>query len=185
MILGALAAAALLSPAASGVKLAGYALEQTAVTRTYDPSYVRLKYPGGDVHPSKGVCTDVVIRALRPLGHDLQKLIHLDIKANPRRYPRVKRADTNIDHRRCSNQIPFFRHHGREHGIKPEQPDKWLPGDIVFWKLPSGLDHVGILSSNRNAKGWPLVVHNLGYGTNEEDVLWNWKMVARFRYPVK
>ncbi len=163
-------------------KIVAHAREQTTWGTRYDPAYVRLKYPGGDVPRDRGVCTDVVIRALRSVGYDLQKLVYEDKKRAPRAYPSRKR-DPNIDHRRCRELIPFFRRHGQELPIRPVNPSDWKPGDLVFWKLPGGLDHVGILSDRRNPEGWPLVIHNIRT-TAEEDVLWEWKVVARFRYPV-
>ena len=152
---------------------------QDGVTLFYDPSYVKLKYPMGDVPKVRGVCTDVVVRALRAVGIDLQKEIYLDKKRNPKRYKGLyytDRLDPNIDHRRVKNQQAYFASKG--YRVK----DKFKPGDIVVWKLPgSNLDHIGICSNKLNKKGEPLIIHNVGYGTKEEDVLREYIIVDHFR----
>ncbi len=152
---------------------------QVGVTTTYDPSYVKLKYPGGDIPISRGVCTDVVVRALRKLGIDLQVRIYKDKKAHPRRYKGLyytDRLDPNIDHRRVKNIQAYFASRGyRVH-------DAFKPGDIVVWKLPgSNLDHIGICSDKRNRHGEPLIIHNVGAGAKEEDVLRAYNIVDHFR----
>ena len=152
---------------------------QAREAAAYTTGYVRLPYPNGDLPRDKGVCTDVVVRALRHAGYDLQRLIHEDMKARFASYPRREaRPDANIDHRRCPNQAWFFRRYGRTLDLK----GGWRPGDVVYWKLPSGLDHTGVLSSRTNAKGEPFVVHNLGRCA-EEDVLRAWRIVGHYRYP--
>ncbi len=154
----------------------------------YDPAYYRIPYPGGDIPRGKGVCTDVVIRSLRRAGFDLQKLIHEDMlkawDAYPR-YPNRNSPDSNIDHRRVPNQRVFFRRHGRSCTLKPVSPRDWRPGDIVEWKLPGGPDHTGVLTDRLDSDGFPLVIHNIGAGPQEEDVLrtWTWKITGHFRYP--
>lgn len=165
-------------------QIALHAIKQTTWNTAYDPAYVRIPYPHGDVPPTRGVCTDVVIRALRSVGKDLQRLVHEDIVNSPRSYPHIRRPDTNIDHRRCPALKAFFRRHGRTLPNEAERSSykNWEPGDIVFWKLDSGLDHVGILTWPQASAGRPLVVHNLG-GTRQEDVLIAWKIVGHFRYP--
>jgi uncharacterized protein YijF (DUF1287 family) len=172
------------SPLSTGEKIATHAIEQTTWGTVYDPAYVRLRYPNGDLPRTMGVCTDVVIRALRSVGKDLQKLIHEDAKKHPTRYSRIEKLDRNIDHRRCPNQAAFFKAHGKQlsHAYKASSAQAWKPGDFVFWKLPNGRDHVGVVTMRRNADGKPWVVHNLG-GTRHEDVLTEWKLVGRFRYP--
>ncbi len=153
----------------------------------YDPAYVRIPYPGGDVPRGTGACTDVVVRALRAAGYDLQRLIHQDMRRNFSTYPKkwgLRRPDANIDHRRVPNQMRFFARHGvsltRE--VSPGTLSQWRPGDVVCWKLDSGLDHTGILSDRRSASGIPLVIHNLS-ACAEEDCLTRWKITGHFRYP--
>jgi len=152
---------------------------QVGVTLIYDPKYVRLKYPMGDVPKVRGVCTDVVVRALRGVGIDLQKEIYLDKKKNPERYKGLyytDRLDYNIDHRRVKNQQAYFASKGFR--VK----DKFKPGDIVVWKLPgSNLDHIGICSNKLNKNGEPLIIHNVGAGAKEEDVLREYHIVDHFR----
>lgn len=164
-------------------RIAAAALDQTTWGTVYDPAYVRIPYPNGDVARDRGVCTDVVVRALRTIGVDLQKAIHEDAKRRPGSYPAIKRRDSNIDHRRCPNQMAYFRRYAHPLPFQLDSKTKkeWKPGDIVFWKLPGGKDHVGILSFSKNAEGWPLVVHNIGRGPLEEDVLGEWTLVGRFR----
>lgn len=166
-------------------KIVAHAREQTTWGTVYDPAYVRLKYPGGDLPKEKGVCTDVVIRAWRVVGYDLQKLIHEDKTRRPAAYPKYpgqKGADRNIDHRRVKNMVVFFRKYGRELTRDLTKKDQWRPGDLVTWKLPGGLDHIGILTDRKNAQGLPYVVHNIG-GTREEDVIAAWQVLGHFRYP--
>ncbi len=155
------------------------ARSQVGRTTIYDPAYVKLKFPGGDIPISRGVCTDVVVRALRKLNIDLQKRIYYDKKAHPARYKGLyytDRLDPNIDHRRVKNIQAYFA--ARGYRIK----DAFKPGDIVVWKLPgSNLDHIGICSDRLNHKGEPLILHNVGAGTKEEDVLRAYHIVDHFR----
>lgn len=158
----------------------------------YDPAYCVLPYPNGDVPRGadgipRGVCTDVVVRALRAAGHDLQRLIHQDMKRNFRLYPRkwgLRRPDRNIDHRRVPNQMTFFGRRGQTltREVSPRTRAQWRPGDIVCWKFDNGLDHTGIVSDKTNARGWPLVIHNLSVCA-EEDALTAWRITGHFRYP--
>ena len=155
------------------------ARRQVGVTKIYDPSYVRIKYPMGDIDIKRGVCTDVIVRAFRGIGIDLQKEIYLDKKAHPDRYKGLyytDRLDSNIDHRRVKNLQVYFRAKG--YSVK----DRFLPGDIVVWKLPgSNLDHIGVCSDRLNRRGEPLIIHNVGYGAKEEDVLRSYHIVEHFR----
>jgi uncharacterized protein len=153
----------------------------------YDASYKRIAYPGGDVARDRGACTDVLIRALRNAGIDLQQRIHEDMRAHFALYPPRKdlsRPDTNIDHRRVANHLVFMRRHGQRLPIETtgDALKTWLPGDLVYWKLSSGLDHCGVVSNVRNADGLPLVIHNLGRAA-QEDCLTAFKIVAHYRYP--
>ena len=133
------------------------ARQQIGVCVSYDSRYRSMSYPGGDVEPSTGVCTDVVIRALRVNGKDLQRLVHEDIAAEPSAYPR-RANDTNIDHRRVPNLRVFLGRHGKALAtvFTPGTRPTFQPGDIVTWKLPGGKDHIGLLSDKKDAQGWPL-----------------------------
>lgn len=162
------------------------AKEQYRRGAVYDPAYVKIAYPGGDVAGDRGVCTDVVIRALRAAGYDLQKLIHEDMKAGRfSTYPRRERKpDPHIDHRRVPNQIHYFRRFGKSltQKVGPDTLSQWKPGDIVFWKFDNGIDHCGIVSDERTRSGLPLVIHNLG-GVHHDDVLTAWRITGHFRFP--
>lgn len=155
--------------------------EQRAV---YNASYMRIAYPNGDVPITQGACTDVVIRALRRAGFDLQKLIHEDMQKRWSDYPRKGDApDSNIDHRRVPNQICFFKKYGRELTTSVESDDlkHWQPGDFVYWKA-YGRDHTGVVSDAIGPSGYPMVIHNIGECI-EEDCLTAWPIVGHYRYP--
>ena len=159
---------------------------QVGVTLLYDPAYVSLKYPNGDVPIIRGVCADVVIRAFRAQGQDLQKLVHEDMKRHFAAYPRtwgLKRPDPNIDHRRVLNLETYLRRRGfRRNGSFV--PADFAPGDIVSWRLPGGYPHIGLVSDRKSAdgSGRPLVIHNVGAGAKEEDVLYAWPQAGHFRW---
>jgi len=153
----------------------------------YDARYVRMAYPGGDVPADRGACTDVVIRALRHAGYDLQKLVHEDMKRHFRLYPQkygLRRPDRNIDHRRAANHMVFLKRHGRELpvSIQGTAAASWQPGDLVYCYLPGNIAHCGVVSDRRNGQGLPLVIHNCGQAA-EEDVLPYWQIIGHFRYP--
>lgn len=159
------------------------AKEQVGRTRGYDPSYRRLGYPMGDVPLETGVCTDVVIRAFRKAGIDLQVLVHEDMKANFSRYPRqwgLRRPDPNIDHRRVPNLQTFFRRNGRSLPVTRTAAD-YHPGDVVTWKLSSGVPHIGLIADVRKGDR-PLVVHNIGSGAQMEDVLFAYELTGHYRW---
>jgi uncharacterized protein len=168
-----------------GQRLAAAALELTKVQVTYDATYFSISYPGGDVPANKGVCTDVVVRAYRKLGIDLQKLVHEDMKANFSRYPQkwgLKKTDTNIDHRRVPNLMTFFSRKGQVKAITQKGAD-YLPGDVVSWDLGRGLTHIGIVSAQKSADGQRyLIVHNIGAGQVLEDCLFNFKITGHYAY---
>jgi len=147
----------------------------------YTGKYYAIKYPNGDVPADRGACVDVVIRAFRHAGYDLQKLVHEDAKKV--QYLRIVVPDTNIDHRRCPNLIQFFRRHGTELPLVAKGKMMYRPGDVIFWKLPDGLDHVGVVSDRISKNGNPMIIHNIGPETCETDVLHRWKIVGHFRYP--
>ena len=156
------------------------ARSQIGRTVRYDPAYTALDYPMGDVPIAKGVCTDVVVRALRQQGIDLQQLVHQDMKANFPAYPNrwgLKRPDPNIDHRRVPNLEVYFTRHGWA------VQDGYRAGDIVTWRLAgSGLPHIGIVS-DRKQGDTPLIIHNIGAGTREEDILFRHEIAGHFRQP--
>lgn len=161
------------------------AREQVGVTLSYDPTYRQLDYPGGDVPLTTGVCTDVLIRALRHQGLDLQEALHRDMRAHFAEYPRhwgLRRPDANIDHRRVPNLMTYFRRQGW--ALPPSQvAGGYRAGDIVAWDLGGGLTHIGILSDRRAAGGEPLVLHNIGRGAQEEDILFRFRIIGHYRLP--
>ncbi len=172
--------------AQSGEKIVAAARKQIGVTTAYVPDYVSLDYPNGDVPADGGVCTDVVIRALRVgLEKDLQKLVHEDMAANFSAYPKnwgLKRPDKNIDHRRVPNLMSFFKRKGYQIALtEPVDWSKFLPGDIVTCIVPKNLPHVMIVSDKKTDKGVPLVIHNIGGGAQEEDCLSMFKITGHYR----
>ena len=163
------------------------ARSQVGVTKRYDGSYVALKYPGGDIPMETGVCTDVVIRALRKgYTQDLQKLVHLDMKANFAKYPKIwglKRTDRNIDHRRVPNLQTYFKRMG--YALKlTDKPENFKAGDLVTSMLPGNLPHIMIVSDKKNAKGVPFIIHNISGGAQEEDGLFDYKLTGHYRIPL-
>jgi uncharacterized protein YijF (DUF1287 family) len=165
---------------ATAQRLVASARSQIGVTVGYDGGYRRLAYPNGDVPIETGVCTDVVIRAMRGVGIDLQREVHEDRKRHPDRYAkRDSRIDRSIDHRRVPNLQAWFASHAEV--LRPSTDVKdFKPGDIVSWKLPGGLDHIGIVSDRRVAAR-PLILHNISRGTQEEDVLFEWTVTGHYR----
>ena len=160
------------------------ARNQVGVTVTYDPAYVALSYPGGDVPREKGVCTDVVIRALREGKKiDLQKLIHEDMKSNFAKYPKIwglRRTDRNIDHRRVPNLRTYFERKGCALPVT-KKTGEYQPGDLVTCTVPPNLPHIMIVSDRRSSGGVPLVIHNIGRGTREEDLLFTYPLTGHYR----
>lgn len=166
-------------------KLIEGALAQTKEEVIYDPSYVVIPYPGGDVPRNRGVCSDVIVRAYRAAGVDLQKEVHLDMKKNFSKYPKrwgLKRPDPNIDHRRVANLMTFFARKGTSLP-RSRRLDDYLPGDLVAWDLGRGVLHIGLVSDRKSLAGRYLVVHNIGAGPRLEDVLFDWKIIGHYRYP--
>lgn len=151
----------------------------------YGSPYRTIPYPNGDVPRTEGVCTDVIIRALRNAGLDLQKLLHDDIARAPSAYPMVHAANANIDHRRVKTLLPYFKRHFAQLGTDPDQLGDWLPGDVVFMDtLPKpGPDHIGIVSDRLGPHGRPLIVNSWtdGYQTSEMDLLGGVPVTHRFR----
>lgn len=165
-------------------KIIASAIKQTKVTRTYDPAYVKLAYPGGDVPMSTGVCTDVVIRAFRSINIDLQKEVYEDMRENFAVYPRnwgLNAPDTNIDHRRVPNLMTWLKRQGKAKPVTQNGQD-YQPGDIVTWDLGGGQQHIGLVTNIPVNSQRLSIVHNVGSGTKVEDVLFKWKPIGHYRY---
>jgi uncharacterized protein len=167
-------------------RLSAAAIERTHHTVRYEPAYVRIPYPGGDVPADTGVCTDEVVRSYRALGVDLQKKVHEDMVQNFSAYPRkwhwlLGKPDSNIDHRRVPNLMIFFQHKG-ETLPTTNQAEDYNPGDLVTWDLGGGIPHIGIVVAERAAGGRHMVVHNIGQGPRMEDVVFQWKITGHYRY---
>lgn len=166
-----------------GKKLVQSARSQIGVTVEYDPAYRRLDYPGGDVPKKTGVCCDVVVRALREQGCDLQSAVHEDMRKDFRAYPAkwgLKKPDANIDHRRVPNLMTYFQRKGFAQSTETNA-ELFAAGDIVTWNLGGGITHIGVVSDRHNPKGIPFVIHNIGRGTQEEDVLLQFQIIGHYR----
>jgi len=171
---------------AGGADLVKAARTQVGVTVIYDGSYRSLKYPGGDLPLERGVCTDVVVRALRSARSiDLQKNLHEDMRAHWDAYSHplgwhLAQPDANIDHRRVPNLMTWFARAGHAVSSSGVAGD-YLPGDIVSWDLGGRVLHIGIVSDRRSATGVPLVLHNIGAGAREEDILFRYSIIGHYR----
>ena len=171
----------------SAEQLSNAALELTKQKVEYYPGYIRIAYPNGDVPANKGVCTDVIIRAYRKLGIDLQKEVHEDMVKNFHLYPKnwgLKKPDTNIDHRRVPNLMVYFKRFGM---VKPitQNPNDYKPGDIVCWNLGGGITHIGIVVNKRTTDGNRyLIVHNIGAGQVLEDCLFSFRIIGHYTYEI-
>ena len=164
----------------AALELVAAARSQVGVTLIYDSGYQKLAYPLGVVPIERGVCTDVVIRAFRGQGIDLQALVHEDMKRNFKAYPQswgLARPDANIDHRRVPNLATYFKRRGMA-----LEPTDYLAGDIVTWVLPGNLPHIGIVSDRIAPSGRPLIIHNIGGGAAEEDMLIAYPITGHFRW---
>ncbi len=168
------------------------ALKRINQTVLYDPAYVKLSYPMGDVANDRGVCTDVVIRAFRGAGVDLQQRVHKDMRANFSKYPKrwgAKTTDKNIDHRRVPNLRVFFKRHGQSLKVT-NNPIDYKAGDLVTWDLKgkkccgfARLAHIGVVTHKRSVDGKrPLIVHNIGSGTQLQDILFTYTITGHYRY---
>jgi uncharacterized protein len=186
-ILVATLAVAAVAAVAAPPALVSAAREQTRSRVIYDGTYTRIAYPLGDVPANRGVCTDVVIRAYRAIGIDLQVLVHEDMRTNFALYPRIwglTKPDTNIDHRRVPNLQKFLERAGAKVGISRNDAD-YLPGDLVTWMLPGNLPHIGIVSDRRLPGGRPFVIHNIGAGPVEDGILFEYPVTGHYRYKVQ
>ena len=166
-------------------KLSVAGIELTTQDVVYDPSYFSIDYPDGDIPSNKGVCTDVVIRAYRKLGTDLQKEVHEDMKSNFSKYPNnwgLSSTDKNIDHRRVPNLMVFFSRHGM---VKPmtDISSDYVPGDIVCWNLGGGTTHIGLVVNKKSIDGRRyLIAHNIGGGQVLADCLFDFKIIGHYSY---
>ncbi|MGB8818558.1 MAG: DUF1287 domain-containing protein [Rhizobiaceae bacterium] len=167
-------------------KLIAAAKSQIGVTNAYDPAYRKLAFPGGDVPRQVGVCTDVVIRAFRDgLGIDLQALVNADMKRAFADYPKtwgLKRADSNIDHRRVPNLQTWFERRGASLPVTASADD-YRAGDLITQMLPGNLPHIAIVCDELNSTQSALqVIHNIGGGARMEDTLFAFPMTGHYRY---
>jgi uncharacterized protein len=166
-------------------RVLAHAIEQTTRTFSYDPAYVKLDYPNGDVPIDRGVCADVIVRAFRRGGVDLQKEVHEDLSKNFAKYPQkwgAKRPDRNIDHRRVPNLMTWFERQGKDLSLS-QKAKEFLPGDVVAWELADGRFHIGIVSQIKvKATNRYAIVHNIGLGARLEDVLFEWQVIGHYRY---
>ena len=174
--------------AADNLGLVRAARAQVGVTTLYDGAYRVLKYPGGDVPPERGVCTDVIVRAFRQArGQDLQVLVHEDMRAHFDAYPSrrrwgLTRPDSNIDHRRVPNLMVYFERAGYSRRVV-NAASAYLPGDVVTWDLGGGVPHIGLVSERRTPDGTPLIIHNIGAGAREDDILFRHAITGHYRPP--
>jgi uncharacterized protein YijF (DUF1287 family) len=166
-------------------RLVAAAIQQTRQPTRYDGAYRRIPYPMGDVPPEMGVCTDVVIRAYRAVGVDLQQRVHEDMRAAFAAYPKawgLSRPDPNIDHRRVPNLQRYFTRRGTARP-RSSEPGDYQAGDLVTWMLPGNLPHIGLVSERRSSDGRrPLIVHNIGRGPQVEDMLFAYPITGHYRY---
>jgi uncharacterized protein YijF (DUF1287 family) len=161
------------------------AIDQVGKTTSYDPSYQKIDYPNGDVPIETGVCSDVIVRAFRKAGIDLQKDVHEDMKKNFSAYPTrwgLSGPDANIDHRRVPNLMTYLSRLGKSLSTGGDS-ETFLPGDIVTWDLGLGSEHIGMVVNvwYKPSKRY-LIVHNIGAGTRMDDVLFAWKITGHYRF---
>lgn len=168
-------------------RLVAAAIERTHHSVRYVSEYVRIPYPGGDVPPDTGVCTDEIIRSYRAVGVDLQKEVHEDMQQNFAAYSNKRNwllphPDSNIDHRRVPNLMVFFARKGESLAISSRAED-YAPGDLVTWDLGRNVPHIGIVVDQKSPRsGRFMIVHNIGEGPKMEDVLFDWKITGHYRY---
>jgi uncharacterized protein YijF (DUF1287 family) len=174
-----------ISPADIGARIAAAAEDQVGVTTIYDPQYAKLAYPNGDVPLERGVCTDVIVRAFRAIGVDLQVRVNEDMRKNFSAYPKdwgLTAPDPNIDHRRVQNLTTYFERMGRR--IKAVDADEdFKPGDIVAWRLSGWMQHIGIVALDRvPGTHRYYMIHNIGAGTRKEDMLRSYTILGHYRW---
>ena len=161
------------------------AIEQVGKTTGYDNSYQKIDYPNGDVPIETGVCSDVIVRAFRKAGIDLQKNVHEDMKDNFGAYPTrwgATAPDSSIDHRRVANLVTYLARRDKSLSTNGDS-ESFLPGDIVSWDLGFGIEHIGmVVNVWYKPSQHYLIVHNIGAGTRMEDVLFAWKITGHYRY---
>ncbi len=167
-------------------KLISAARSQIGVTTLYDPAYVKLAYPDGDVPEDRGVCTDVVIRAFRAMGLDLQKLVHEDMARAFSKYPQhwgLKSPDANIDHRRVPNLMRYFERAGKKLAVTKNATD-YRPGDIVTCIVPPHLPHIMLVCDTASPADPQRfqIIHNIGAGARMEDRLFDFEITGHYRY---
>ena len=173
-------------PLPASMDIVNVARSQIGITLQYRPAYEKMAYPNGDIPRTRGVCTDVIIRALRDArGVDLQQEVHIDMQKNFAAYPKNwginQKLDSNIDHRRVPNLMTYFAR--QKLTVSNSAAAKFLPGDIVAWNLGRGLQHIGIVTDKKGSTGTPLIIHNIGRGTLEEDILNEYKIIGHSRFP--
>jgi uncharacterized protein YijF (DUF1287 family) len=159
-------------------------VDQAQYTVHYDPAYRSIPYPGGDVPRDRGVCSDVIIRAFRKGGVDLQKAVHEDMGNHFSAYPglwHLRGPDSNIDHRRVANLMTYFHRQGKDTLLSKDARD-YLPGDVVAWDLGGGVLHIGMVTNVTATGRRYCVVHNIGQGAKVEDVLFAWRVIGHYRY---
>lgn len=173
------------SPALANSSLVSAAQDRTKANVRYDGAYIGLDYPGGDVPANMGVCTDVIIRSYRTaFGFDFQKAVHEDMRGNFDAYPDnwgLTRPDKNIDHRRVPNLEAYLTRQGASLG-KSNDPADFAPGDLVTWRIGGRLPHIGIVTDKQARDGTPLIVHNIGSGPVEDNILFAYPMTGHFRF---
>lgn len=163
------------------------AIDRTHKSVIYNGAYFSIDYPNGDVPEPFEVCTDVVIRAYRAIGADLQLLVHEDMASNFSAYPSrriwgLTQTDTNIDHRRVPNLQTFFTRNGTSLPVNRD-PEVYAPGDLVTWMLPGGSPHIGIVTDRVSPpSGNPLIVHNIGAGPRLDDILFTFEITGHYRF---
>ncbi len=165
-------------------RLVKAAMERTTHVVRYDPAYVGLEYPGGDVPADTGVCTDEVIRSYRALGFDLQKLVHEDMRRAFGAYPKawgLKSTDKNIDHRRVPNLQTFFKRKGASLPVTQNAAD-YQPGDLITCTVAGRLPHIAIVVPAPDGGERPWIVHNIGQGPKCEDRLFEFPLTGHYRW---
>jgi len=162
-------------PSAFGLRLAKAAESQVGGFVIYNDAYRNISYPMGDVNRLFGVCTDVVVRAYRTLGLDLQALVY---------EARAGTGDKSIDHRRTEILRRFFAARGENLPVTTF-PEDYRPGDIVTYHRPQNRGaraHIAIVSSVMAPSGRLMIVHNRGWGPELEDALFVDQITGHYRY---